>query len=55
MWIQFREALKFISYFNESTVTAEEIDNLNFETEVVSFAKFERKISKTLNDSVDKD
>ena len=55
MWIQYRESLKFISYFNESKVTAEEIDELNFETEVVSFAKFEKKIKKTLNESVDED
>ena len=55
MWIQYRESLKFISYFNESKVTAEEIDELNFETEVVSFANFEKKIKKTLNESVDED
>jgi len=52
MWIPFRESLKFISYFNESTITAEEIDKLNFATEVASFARFEKKITKTLNQSV---
>ena len=55
MWIQFRESLKFISYFNESTITAEEIDELNFETEVTTFAKFEKKIKKALNESADAD
>ena len=55
MWIPFRESLKFISYFNESTVTAEEIDKLNFATEVASFARFEKKITKSLNKSVQGD
>ena len=52
MWIPFRESLKFISYFNECTITAEEIDKLNFATEVASFARFEKKITKSLNKSV---
>ena len=55
MWIPFRESLKFISYFNESTVTAEEIDKLNFATEVASFARFEKKITKSINKSVQGD
>lgn len=54
-WIPFRESLKFISYFNESTITAEEIDQLNFATEVVAFAKFEKKLTKSLNKSVQDD
>jgi len=55
MWIPFRESLKFIAYFNESTITSEEIDKLNFASEVASFAKFEKKITKSLNKSVDED